>query len=234
MSGVVLSTPVLTGPTPSEDFYSHLLGWTVDPAGWSVDGDVVAHLTTGPGRPSMWVPSAACVDPPSTARRAERLGGEVFATDGLWWVRDPIGAWMCLVADAPSYRPGDTRAGRFSWAQLNTDDPDRANDFYGQLLGWTVGASDNDKFTYQRFLLEGVAHAGLMVIDQRSGDVPVLWQIYFRVDDPAVAARRVEQLGGRIVVPPTRIVAGRFTVVEDPSGVLFGLDTMTHDPIGEE
>jgi hypothetical protein len=43
------------------------------------------------------------------------------------------------------------------------------------------------------------------------------------VRDVEAAVTKAEQLGGRIVVPPSDIAEGRFAVVADPSGAAIGV-----------
>jgi predicted enzyme related to lactoylglutathione lyase len=54
-------------------------------------------------------------------------------------------------------------------------------------------------------------------------EVPPHWMVYFAVDDIDAAAARVEELGGRVAVPPTDTPAGRFAVVNDPQGAVFSI-----------
>jgi predicted enzyme related to lactoylglutathione lyase len=159
-------------------------------------------------------------------------------------VVDPLGATFLAVTSAqvtatitPTLRPFDpnqSTPGALSWWQLNSTDPVRSLDFYTSVLGWAGGESDNDKFTYWRFFNgQPLAHAGLMAVDERSGlDVPDGWQVYFHDDEVADAARRLVDLSGSVVVEPTEIVSGSFLVARDPAGHVFGVDRMTHGPVG--
>jgi predicted enzyme related to lactoylglutathione lyase len=53
---------------------------------------------------------------------------------------------------------------------------------------------------------------------------PPHWMAHIAVDDVDAAARRAEELGGRIQSPPTDIPSvGRFAIVADPRGASFSL-----------
>lgn len=55
-------------------------------------------------------------------------------------------------------------------------------------------------------------------------DVPPLWDSYIAVDDVETSAKRVEELGGKVVLPPTDIPKlGRFCVINDPQGASLNL-----------
>jgi uncharacterized protein len=47
--------------------------------------------------------------------------------------------------------------------------------------------------------------------------------VYFAVDDADRAAARVGELGGSVMMGPTDIEPGRFAVVADPAGAVFGV-----------
>jgi hypothetical protein len=54
-------------------------------------------------------------------------------------------------------------------------------------------------------------------------EIPAHWMVYFAVEDADASARKVEELGGRISVPPTDSPFGRFSVIGDPQGGAFSI-----------
>jgi predicted enzyme related to lactoylglutathione lyase len=53
---------------------------------------------------------------------------------------------------------------------------------------------------------------------------------YVAVDDVDDSARRVGELGGKVVVPPVDIPnVGRFCVISDPTGASISLITLRHE-----
>jgi predicted enzyme related to lactoylglutathione lyase len=60
------------------------------------------------------------------------------------------------------------------------------------------------------------------------GGAPSHWMAYVAVDDVDAKARRVEELGGKVCVPPTDIPnTGRFCVITDPTGATLSLIALT-------
>jgi predicted enzyme related to lactoylglutathione lyase len=56
--------------------------------------------------------------------------------------------------------------------------------------------------------------------------VPAHWLAYFAVADTDATAARAQELGGDVNVPPMDIPAGRFAVLGDPHGAVFGVVRM--------
>lgn len=118
--------------------------------------------------------------------------------------------------------------GFFSLNELITTDLSSAKKFYGELLGWTFTKT---KTIYGNPYLvihkEGTMVGGMMLKDGNvSDDVIPCWDPYIAVDDVDASARRVEQLGGEVVLPPTDIPkVGRFCVIKDPQGISLNLIT---------
>jgi uncharacterized protein len=54
--------------------------------------------------------------------------------------------------------------------------------------------------------------------------------VYFATDDLEAATRKVEELGGAIMLPPTPVPAGRIAVARDPQGAYFALWAGQLDP----
>jgi uncharacterized protein len=56
--------------------------------------------------------------------------------------------------------------------------------------------------------------------------MPSMWVTYVTVDDVDQTARTAEELGGRILMPPTDIPnVGRFCVIQDPHGAMINAIT---------
>ena len=120
------------------------------------------------------------------------------------------------------------RQGVFSLNELITTDLASAKKFYGELLGWTFMET---KTIYGNPYLavhkEGTMVGGMML---KEGNVPddvmPCWDPYITVDDVEKSAKRVEKLGGEVILPPTDIPkVGRFCVIKDPQGISLNLIT---------
>jgi predicted enzyme related to lactoylglutathione lyase len=53
--------------------------------------------------------------------------------------------------------------------------------------------------------------------------IPPHWMVYFAVADADAIARKCEELGGTIKVPPTDMQVGRFAVLADQQGAVFSV-----------
>jgi predicted enzyme related to lactoylglutathione lyase len=236
----ILSFALETGrPEDLAEFYGGVFGWRLlaDGSGFTLDDSLVSSCLRGdsPG----WLP---VIDGRGmTGSKLDSLGFAWAPTEGSELaVIDTAGVRTRFESDPSSrrfvrYDPLGARDGQPSWLQLNTSHADTALPLYCMLLGWQAGESDNDKYTYSRFIYDGMARAGAMVIDGRSGEsIEDGWQVYFHWGGLDGVADRVLSNGGTVVVPPTRLVAGQFLVAADPEGNIFGVDDMLHRPLGVE
>ena len=118
--------------------------------------------------------------------------------------------------------------GVFSLNELITTDLASAKAVYGELFGWAFTETRTIYGnTYLSAHKDGTMVAGMMLKDGNvPGDVIPCWDPYVTVDDVEASAKRVEKLGGEVVLPPTDIPnVGRFCVIKDPQGVSLNLIT---------
>jgi predicted enzyme related to lactoylglutathione lyase len=116
--------------------------------------------------------------------------------------------------------------GTLCWNELTTRDPQHSVEFYGAVFGWTAALlPTGGPHDYTEFRLDDRGIAGMMPMEGDSwpADVPNHWLVYFAVEDCDGAVSRVEELGGTMMVPPTDVPPGRFSVVKDPQGAAFGV-----------
>src|SRR4051812_25818484 len=118
-------------------------------------------------------------------------------------------------------------AGTPSWADLGTTDAEAAVGFYSALFGWEAeNTPAGPAGTYVLCRREGKDVVGLYEQNEamRSRGVPPIWLIYISVDDIAAATRAVEEAGGTVHAQPFDLAeAGRMSLVQDPTGAMFGL-----------
>lgn len=125
-------------------------------------------------------------------------------------------------------RDDSKRHGVFSLNELITTDLTSAKEFYGELLGWTFTETKtiygNPYLVIHR---EGTNVGGMMLKDGNvPDDVIPCWDTYITVDDIEASVKRVEELGGEVILPPTDIPkVGRFCVIKDPQGISLNLIT---------
>jgi len=116
--------------------------------------------------------------------------------------------------------------GTFSWAELATPDVEGAKKFYTSLLGWTTELAPVEGMSYTLAKAGEERVAGIMSNQCQGGEIKPQWGIYITVDDADATARKAEELGGKVLIPPTDIPkVGRFSTLMDPQGVMFSVIT---------
>ena len=118
--------------------------------------------------------------------------------------------------------------GAFSWNELMTTDVAGARSFYGELLGWILQDTTHPNMDYTIITAGETQIGGIMAVPEQAKGMPPAWGAYVTVDDVDALLPRVEQLGGKIRVPPTDIPnVGRFMLIQDPQGAMLSLITYT-------
>ncbi len=114
--------------------------------------------------------------------------------------------------------------GDFCWNELATTDAEAAKKFYTELFGWKLKESQAAGVGYTEIVAGGQEVGGIYQLTAEMGDRPPSWMAYVAVDDVDDAARRVEELGGKVSMPPTDIPnVGRFCIISDPAGATLSL-----------
>ena len=123
-------------------------------------------------------------------------------------------------------------AGSFIWYELMTPDPAGSKRFYDAVVaGWTIEAQPSGEMDYRMIVRSDGGHSGgvlrLTEEMQRHGARPC-WLGYLGVPDVDAAVARVEEDGGRTLMPGHDIPGvGRIAMVADPDGAPFYLMTPT-------
>ncbi len=118
--------------------------------------------------------------------------------------------------------------GTFCWNELASTDAEAAKKFYTELLGWTLKESNAVGMVYNEVVVGGQHIGGMYQMGPEYGGAPSHWIAYVAVEDVEASAKRVEELGGKVCVPPTDIPnTGRFCVITDPAGATLSLITLT-------
>ena len=233
-----------TDAEAAREFYSKLFGWnpevSEDPqyGGYATAkvGDQsaagIGPKQEGDSSPTAWSLYIGTDDVDALAQKVQDAGGSVIAPpfdvgdQGRMAIfADPSGAvisaWQAgamsqFVAGTPN---------TFGWAELNARGLERAIAFYESVFGWTHSESPfGEGETYTQFEHEGQPLAGALEISaQMPAQTPSNWLIYFNADDVDAAFRKVIELGGGEMVPPSDMPGGRFAIVTDPQGAAFGL-----------
>jgi predicted enzyme related to lactoylglutathione lyase len=117
--------------------------------------------------------------------------------------------------------------GSLTMNQLNAADVDAARGFYSSLFGWRIETVAEEP-PYWGIHNGETLNGGLMEIPPEAG--PPHWLAYFTVESMDAANGRIPELGGKVLVPPMEVPAGRILVAGDPQGAVFALFEGEVDP----
>ena len=115
-------------------------------------------------------------------------------------------------------------APRFRWVNLRTRDVEGARSFYHRLFGWDAAPVPSAGAFKYVFRSEQEELAGLAEITPWEGSTPPHWLAFVDVTDLDARLREAQELGGKILWGPQSVEArGRFAVLQDPTGAVFGM-----------
>jgi len=224
------------------DWYGKYFGWEAreeDTVGgpryvtFLLDGKKVAGAGQMPDDqkpqiPPVWSSYIRVENCAAEEAKAEALGADtilptmpVMEHGTMCFIKDPTGAAVGF------WQPGShqgaqlcNRPGSFTWNELATRDIEGAKRFYGELFGWTTKALSGDNPT-EIIHLDGRENGHMLFMNDAWEGMPPMWTVYFAVDDCDAMAARAAELGGKTMVPPFDIPAGRLSVVADSQGAHF-------------
>lgn len=219
-------------------FYSAQFGWEGDDQGeeaghytiMSKGGRRVAALSPAqdPG-PPRWTTYVNVDDVDAVAKSCETAGGtvvlppmDVMTAGRMAILQDPTGAFIAAW-QASDHTGAElvNESGTLVWNELSTSDLGRSKAFYTEVFGWGWGGSDE----YAEAQVDGRTVAGVMPRPEGTpAEMPDHWLVYFGADDVDADTGRASRAGATVVVEPTDIPGtGRFSVLLDPQGAVFGL-----------
>lgn len=243
-----------TNGEAAKKFYTELFGWgfTDNPVGpnmvytmLKLDGKDVGALyqlsseMTAEGIPPHWLSYVSVADADESARQIKALGGklkkeplDVFDIGRMAVVEDPTGAVFALWQPKKHKGAGIVNVpNSFCWNELATKDTRVAGDFYTKLFGWGKNVQQMGPMEYTSFLNGDRPAGGMYKPTPEMGNVPPHWLVYFAVDDCDAKAKKATELGGKTIAPPSDIPdTGRFAIIQDPQGAVFGIIKLAHPP----
>ena len=221
-------------------FYSGLFGWDTDdhaiPNGGvysmasRAGGQVAALYDAQEGQPPAWNSFVTVEGADAAAAAAREQGGtvemdafDVMDVGRMAVIQDPTGAFLSVWEPRASI--GAQRVnepGALTLNQLNTSDPERAQEFYAGAFGWRFEAVAGGDMPYWGIYNGDRLNGGMMPLPPGAG-APSHWLVYFGSESVDDDAGRIGELGGRLIVPPMPVPGGRILVAQDPQGAAFGL-----------
>jgi hypothetical protein len=118
--------------------------------------------------------------------------------------------------------------GELCWYELNSQDVEKAKEFYRGLFGWKIEQSKVTEMAYSEIHRGNTAIGGMMQIDKQWGEnwekIPTHWMTYIAVDNCDETLEKITAHGGNVCVPAFDAPnVGRMAVVKDPSGATFSV-----------
>ena len=227
-------------------FYTSLFGWTVTdhdmgPQGvytiFQSDGADVAALYTMREEekkmaPPRWNAYVSVESADKAAAKAKELGGtaimepfDVMDLGRMAILQDPTGGVFQVWEGRRNIGVGKLdEPGALCWTELMTRDAARAADFYTRLLPWDAQKMDMPGVDYTLFKRGEASAGGLMQMGAEMKDVPTHWLSYFMVKDCDATVAKAQGMGSKAIVPGQNIPnVGRFAILHDPQGAVFGI-----------
>jgi uncharacterized protein len=227
-------------PDGARAFYTGLFGWETEdnpiPEGGvytmlKKGGKAVAALSAArEGQPSAWNAYVTVESADASAAAAQEHGGtvamepfDVMDVGRMAVIQDPTGAFFAVWEPRASIGAElVNEPGALTLTQLNTSDPDRAQEFYTAVFGWRFEAVGTGDMPYWGIYAGDRLNAGMMSLPPDAG-APSHWLVYFGSESVDDDAGRIGELGGTVMVPPTPIPGGRILVAADPQGAISAL-----------
>jgi predicted enzyme related to lactoylglutathione lyase len=237
-----------TDPAGSRDFYAGLFGWTYqldpDPGRGPYStalcaGRPVAGLVGVPVRasqPMTWTLYLTSANITHTAQVFGQRGGQVLygpvnvlGRGSVLIGADPTGGVIGFWQPASRWMFQTTEAGSLLWAELNTWDGPRADEFFADLFGYhQQQIGDGRDVDYTTWSPGGRTMLGRLQMNTgwAAPDTPAHWMLHFAVDPQIgidATVHRVLTLGGGVDIDPYDTELGRIARVTDPCGAAFAL-----------
>ena len=192
--------------------------------------------TQSPEAPTAWMLYIGTSDAEDLAAQVRAGGGTVIAPpfdvgdQGRMAVfQDPSGAFISAWQPAGMNGFHTNAPNTFGWAELNSRGIEKAIPFYNHVFGWTHNTREMGEGMppYTEFQLGTESVAGGMEMNPMvPALVPSYWLVYFTVDDVDRSFRTAIGAGGQAMLPAHDFPGGRFAILSDPQGAVFGVIKM--------
>jgi predicted enzyme related to lactoylglutathione lyase len=216
-------------------FYADLFGWDVEKVedgGYRINhkGRLIGSISQIDGSQdvdrSFWLVALAVNDLKQSMRSAGENNATVY--EKITKVKDlgryaVIGdaekAPVMFIQSGKTPIGGTKGPGAWIWAELWTDDIEKAASFYADVVGLGHDTTDRGGEDYHLFTSQGKPRAGIIKIPVAFENVDPGWAPYVGVTDIAATLAKVKDLGGRIVFGEREHpAAGSVALILDPVG----------------
>ena len=217
-------------------FYADLFGWDVEKVGdggYRINhkGRLIASISQidasdGDAERSFWLVALAVNDLKQAMRSAAENNAEVYEKvttvknyGKFAVIGDSEKAPVMFIQSGKTPIGGTTGPGSWVWAELWTDDIDKATTFYGDVVGVGHDTTDRGGRAYHLFTSQGEPRTGIVKIPAELEDVKPGWAPYVDVEDLDTTKAKVKELGGRVIFATENNPArGAIALIIDPTG----------------
>ncbi len=237
---VDLSSPDVSAAT---SFYGQLFGWTAQDLGeeaghyhmFKMGDKVVAAVSPpmNPQQPPVWTTYIATDSAADVAKKVTEGGGQVLVAPFDVMGQGTMGVFMDPSGGAFAvWQPAAMKGAEMfntpvslTWNELHTRDLQGAKSFYAKVFGWGVHSNDMGPGMgeYVEWQVNARSIGGGVGMNQEPEGVPPYWLVYFTVASTDDIVKRAPELGGKVISPAMDIPQGRFAVIADPHGAVFGV-----------
>lgn len=224
-------------------FYTGLFGWDVvvtpgeEYGGYgmfSQDGKQVAGVgpTMDENQPAAWTMYVMTENAEETTAKVTAAGGQIVvppmvvgSSGTMALFIDPSGAHL------GGWQPGTHKGADLfhrpvsvAWNELHSRDIGASSSFYAQVFGWEAETSPFEDIEYTMWKLNGRGVAGgIPHARVTPTEVPPDWFAYFSVPNCDDMVARARELGANVLAEPITSEDGRYSVLKDPQGAIFGV-----------
>jgi predicted enzyme related to lactoylglutathione lyase len=237
---------LLTDDVPAvKKFYGGIFGWEFKRTDNADDtytmilnrgkpiGGIIHVAEARKVKGEQWLSYLSVSDVDEAARLAKKRGGTVVREPfdlknrgRVAVVTDPQGS-IFVVVRSTSGDPVDSEPAIFTWlwTELFTSDVNAAAGFYSELADYEVGDMDTGvRVPYYVFETADTPRAGMLAIPEQWENVKPNWLPYIRVDDPGALVKKVEALGGKVLLAPDpKVRNGSAAIIADPTGGVLAI-----------
>ena len=217
-------------------FYAELFNWDVEKVedgGYRVNhkGRLIASISQIDNEDpdvdrSFWLVALAVNDLKQTMRSASENDALVYEKTtkvknyGRYAViGDAEKAPVMFIQSGKTPIGGTEGPGAWVWAELWTDDIEKAATFYADVVGVGHDTADRGGEDYHLFTSQGKPRAGIVKIPVELEKVDPGWAPYVGITDIAATLAKAKKLGGRVILGETEHpAAGSVALILDPVG----------------
>ncbi len=109
----------------------------------------------------------------------------------------------------------------FVWYECMSSDVAASKAFYGKVVGWSTEDMPTPRMTYTLLRIGDTQVGGMMALPNEASAAGMKpgWLGYVGVEDTDRATAKAQQLGGKVLMPPTDLPnVGRISMIRDPQG----------------